>query len=397
MNHLLLLLCFVGIVQPCCATAPVLKSEERHAYTASKIEWEHRYGDKAGRWYASHSAVLSRGVDIVVAVLSNDLGAASPVNHLSLATFSPAGDLISDVAVPKPRHDVDGQPVRSAVSENIFIGVLKSGEILVVGNIVEDRPWVMVVNRDGLVVLSKAIEDARRLIRVTNMIPLGDDHFIVLGDEGLNSLAIKIDASGEAIWEVAHDRGGADFFVDGVATRDGGSLLIENSGQYNLLGMGPSSLIVGHYDESGRRQAEIQVPGRQGSVVEISDGTYVLVYDRNVGTGQDIWIMGLDHSLEETWSRPVLKAERCIRRPAFQATASTDGGVIITGGNAGMPYLAKFDSGGSCRWVFSPESMLPSGMYDVVSTSDAVFVISTVIGPEDSGTRVRVFRIGTGS
>lgn len=319
----------------------------------------------------------------------------APNTHVSVVTFNANGDLVSDVPIPEPTHvDVDGRTISGQLSENIFINVLKNGKLCLAGNFVEDRPWIMVVERDGRVILSKPIMEARHRVRVTSMVRTGRDEFVLLGNESLNSFAVKFNATGQVIWTVTHDRGAADFFVDGVATRDGGTLLIEQSGQIELIGHGPSSLIIGSYDSKGQLEVERRIPGREGRVAAMSDGTFVLVYDRSEDVRQDLWVTGMDHGLKEMWSKSFLKIEPMIVRSGFRPTALADGGMIVLGVRHRGTYLAQLDSRGSLGWDFSLGEAHPVSPFVAAVDSNSALVVFAVWDLQDGATKVRISRVG---
>lgn len=358
-----------------------------------RVVWDKRYGDER-LWNEYRAMALGKNGETLIAASARNAPDASDsnVNRLLLWKIDQKGEITSETEIRKPQGS--GKSSASAAIKDL--AVLENGDTLLIVDFEGAHPSIVRVDRTGKQSLTKNITGPDRQISLFKMVPTSDGKFLLLGHESLDAFAMEIDATGNILWERKVDRGKMDLFVDGIATPEGGFILVGNSGQYDILRGGPSDVWVSRYDANGREKAEVSFQGRYGRVARSQDGGYGVVYDKGTSDGQDIRLRLLDPELKELWESPLLTVTPGFLD--FKIAAVPGGGFIVAGAKGGKPYVIRVDAKGESLGTFQSDAnmSIEVGSYGLIQKGGEILVCSSIIdiSVKTSVTRkVRMMRI----
>ena len=190
-----------------------------------------------------------------------------------------------------------------------------------------------------------------------------------------------------------------DYFVDGVATADGGAMLVGNSGTYDAMRTGDSRVWVGAYDASGIAGRELSFAGRYGRVASLADGGVAIVYDRSATLEREVHVKRLSADLRELWDVAIDVPRKGIGD--FRIVADAGGSVIVAGGSGGLAQLVSLDGAGRAEssWMATAgPKAIDVGPYGLVldDAGDVVLAGSHVKAQSMTNVQyqVRVRRLG---
>lgn len=336
-----------------------------------------KYADEL-LWYQYKAAAVTKTREVLMAVVaSSPPGEPSKSYSLRLWLIDAAGERKSETHIRRPGEAANMTvPLRQQEPDVTALVVLDNGDALLVVEFFPSRPVLVRVDRTGKQTLTQEILSPARRASLTKLIPTTDGQFILAGHESFDALAVKVDATGKVVWEKLEDRGRMDLFVDGVATENGGALLVGNSGAYDTLGAGPSILWVGRYSPTGALVKEVSVAGRYGSIAHARDEGFVLVYDKSVATTQDIRAQRYGADWKKTWETPIITVEGGVTQ--FQIAPAPDGGFIVAGAKYLLPFVAKLGAGGALANAFWGHTLEQAVVYDLVAAPGEYYVASSV-------------------
>lgn len=248
------------------------------------------------------------------------------------------------------------------------------GGIIAIISTGNDQSILLRINADGDVI---SINELASEVNVTKIISTGDNKFILIGSKSLKCFAMKINNNGTEIWTKVFDRGENETFVDGIAAKDGGFILIENSGTFEKLFMGESNLFVTIFDSNGNKIDERFLSGRYGSIAQGKDGGFVVVYDKNADSSQDVWVQSYDNLLSPLWSKNVTTIKLGLGK--FKAVGLANGNYVVAGSVRGKPWVTYLDSNGTKKWDYLSVSKDFENSIDIVASGDDCYLISTVM------------------
>jgi hypothetical protein len=249
-----------------------------------------------------------------------------------------------------------------------------NGTIVAVITAGNDQPMLVRIDVNGEINLLKKLATESD---ISSIIPTIDNMLLLIGHKSLNSFIIKINDNGTEIWTKEFNRGKHENFVDGIATNDGGFILIENSGKFEKLFMGECSLFVSKFDSNGNKVDERFLPGRYGSIAQGKDGRFAVVYDKKADSSQDIWVQAYDKQLSPLWSQNITTTKLGFEK--FKAAGLTNGNYVISGTVKGKPWVTYLDSNGTKKWDYLSVSKDFENGIDILANGDDCYLISTVM------------------
>jgi len=297
------------------------------------------------------------------------------------------------------------------------------GGLLVVGwarsqNSGEKDAWAIRVDRDGNELWERTFggegEDA-----ANSVIQTADGGFVIVGKtrskgEGrYDAWIVKLDKAGNLVWDRTF--GGADF--DGansvIQTEDGGFLVV---GYTLSWGAGGKDAWVIRLDRSGQKLWEKVFGGRWDdaaySAAQTADGKFLIagVRSRSSGSGilnlvpeEDVWLIMVDDDGDEIWEKTYGGKDD---DGAISVISTRDGGFLVTGytesiGPAGRNgWVIKVDKDGNKLWdkVFSKWTeatsaiQVPDGRFIVVGATTTFFEVEAgwVTGLDENGSQIWV-------
>ncbi len=225
----------------------------------------------------------------------------------------------------------------------------------------ESDPWLLKLDSNGDITWQKTY-GGTRFDYATAVQQTVDGGYIVAGNTSsfgageIDLWLLKLDGSGEIIWQKAYGGSGFDWAFSMQQTTDGGYIIV---GDTFSFGAGENDLWVLKLDNSGAVSWQ-KTYGGSGfdwafSVQQTSDGGYIVVADTfSFGAGEvDIWILKLDSNGDITWQKTYGSSD--FDWPA-SVEQTIDGGYIVAGGTysfgAGKDdlWVLKLDSNGDITW-----------------------------------------------
>lgn len=247
--------------------------------------------------------------------------------------------------------------------------------------------YLLKLNSSGDTLWTKVIGNPYYNI-ATNSLKLSNGNFMILAltdsiGVGLNDCGlIKIDSSGNILWNKFYDGGGAGGSLIGIVPMTDGGFILSGStssygaGNYDTYVIRTDSLgnIVwsktygGPLDESGN------------SIVKCSDGIVIASGTNDFGQGgADIYVVKLDFNGNIMWAKVY---GTTIDEAASKIKQTSDNGFIIGGlygvitGDRGE-FLMKIDSLGNFQWAKSyGSSTCNDDLTDLTVANDGGFIVS---------------------
>jgi len=247
--------------------------------------------------------------------------------------------------------------------------------------------YLLKLNSVGDTLWTKAIGNPYYNIGI-NSLKLSDGNFMILAltdsiGVGLNDCGlIKIDSSGNILWNKFYDGGGAEGSLTGIAPMtDGGFVL---SGSTKSYGAGDYDTYVIRTDSLGNIIWAKTYGGSLGeggaSITKCADGVVVANATNGFGQGgYDIYVVKLDFNGNIMWAKTY---GTTIDEFASKIKQTSDNGFIIGGfygvvtGDRGE-MLMKIDSLGNFQWAKSyGSSTCNDDLTDLIIVNDGGFLIS---------------------
>jgi len=312
--------------------------------TLSNTLWESKFGDSEYSYYnrAVFFSPKDSGLFIAGEYTTSVKGVPTVTEGLWVWKINASGEKVIDLKLKNPADDADKYSRVEAMA------ITAGEDIILIVKLRSGQTNLLKLNLAGEVVLSKELKPERDISKI---IPTIDNNFLLIGHEKFDTLVMKINANGETLWEKINDRGKDDMFVDGLATEDGGFILIENSGKSAQFFLATSDMWVTKYDSNGVKITEKTFSGRNGSIALGKDGNYATAYDKSGTAKQDIWIKAIDKNLNEKWETNITSTDFGLE--SFKIGSLTNGDYIVAGPIMLRPWISYIDSAGVKKMGFS--------------------------------------------
>jgi hypothetical protein len=361
------------------------------AAPASKtgLEWAREIGDAPGDDVAQALAFSPTDGQLLVAGFSLP---GTSTGRFWLRRLDASGEVRQEIALPSEPGQA---PV---VRTRRYIGgvvALPGGDALVVVELGDGRPVLMRVDARGRVQFAKPI--AEHSAAIARLVPAEQGRYLLVGRQGPDALAVKVDANGQAIWTRHFDRGEHDGFQDVVPTDNGGFLAAGTSRSEDPA-KGERVWVL-KANAEGLRQADVVFAGREPALARAPDGGYRMVYDGQTDAfAHDVWLVHLDATLQVSSKQRLLAVE-----PGFPVRLGIAphprGGFVVAGVKGLGLWLQRVDAQGrpGWSWADSPtqgpragETRVWHQWFEAFATApDAVFAASSVQRVEPAASRAR--------
>lgn len=349
-----------------------------NAQPMPSVLWNHQYGNEP-YWYKYKAMSITKNGDLLIATSVKSMPGSSNDNMDAtwLWRIDQKGVKVEESEIKKSLISNKVKNSNAIDADVRGVAALESGDRLLVIDFTGESPWIIKISAKGGLLFAKEILGSARRAWISRIIPTFDNGFLLIGHELLDSIVIKVDSAGDVVWENKQDRGGKDLYVDGVAMLDGSSVLVGNSGEYDMLLRGQSMISIYRFDAAGLAKSEKRFAGRNGSIARSADGGFVIVYDKGNANGQDIWVQALGPALQELWQLKVIVNKPSVPPASFKIKTALDGNYIIVGGKDGKPYIEKIDKKGARIWEYWGEFMDISVDYDLYVAGTEFYVAFT--------------------
>lgn len=364
------------------------------------LTWEQQIGDEAGDSAAQALAWSEADGNIVVAGFSTPpAGGAPGSGSFWLRRLDGSGELRQTVRIPFER----GQgPVARARRYIGGLVLLPGGDALVVVEMGQSRPVLVRVSARGEVLFSKPL--SAHSTSVTRLVAAEQGRYLLVGRQGDDAFAMKVDADGQPIWTQRFDRGESEIFTDVVPTQNGG--FVAAGGTRVEHPAKDERVWVVRANAEGVRQADTTFPGRHGVLALAPDGTLRVAYDGQTESfAHDVRVATLDTALRTTATASLL--ERDAGFPArLGIVAHPHGGFLVAGVKGLGLWLQRIDAQDGPTWSWSDaptrgpkgrESRAWHQWFEAFAAArDAVFVLTSVqrVDPTTNRSEVGLMRLG---
>ncbi|RLD17017.1 hypothetical protein DRI50_00415 [candidate division KSB1 bacterium] len=215
------------------------------------------------------------------------------------------------------------------------------------------------------------------------VLELANDQYLLIGytysfgANGADGYLLKIDNSGNLLWQHNIDLGKDEFFRHGALTADGGILI---TGFTRTDENSPSDLLLVKVDSNGKLQWHKKYGGdKKDSGYDIKptpDGNFVIsgITSSFGAGGEDVWILKVNDNGDTVWTTTVGGA---VNEAGRGCAVDASGNIFVSANTmlfAPDMYMIKLNPDGSSAWL---ESFASSGWtegYDVcLSDGNAVF------------------------
>ena len=281
---------------------------------------------------------------LIGAVERDSIDANQSTNRLLLWRVDAAGRMIGETELTNPA--ATSRTNTAAIRDVISV---EKGNALLLVDFEAGRPFLVSVDGLGKQTSEKEILPGKR-VTLLRILQASKGRLLLIGHESFNALYTAIDASGKPVWEKRDDRGKMDLFVDGLSLGDAGFILVGNTGQYDSLRSGPSTVWVGRYDSEGNLKTETAFPGRYGRIAKASRAGYAVVYDKSATSDVEIELKAFSEELKPLWTAQILKAGPNFAD--FRVTALPSAGFVVAGSKDGRPFITIVDALGQPTQTF---------------------------------------------
>lgn len=244
---------------------------------------------------------------------------------------------------------------------------------------------------NGNILWSKYIEHIKN---ITKILYLPDGNFLLIGEQNGNPFFMKIDATGREIWTKFSSRPQYGVFLDGIVTKEGGFILVENTGATTNLINDTSDIFIAKYNAIGDKLNEKYLPGRYGNIAKGQNDSIAILYDKSTTTAQDTWIQAYNSDLSPIWNMNIASQ---IIGTEFSMSSLANGNFIVAGTAAeSLKTLTYYiDQMGIVKWNYlgkSPEYGLGTQIICKDAVCYLVQSVNTLLNPEYQIKKVRAMK-----
>lgn len=350
------------------------------------LVWEHEYGEE-NVCYEVKAVGLNTNHEIMVTGVSQKVGGMLSDQRGWLWKITQEGKKVTETEIKSPaleKKDVHVYDIND-------LTVLDNGDTLLFVKFGSPRLRAIVrINKEGKQITTNTLKGLQSDSRsFAKMLPLADGKYLLMGAEILggskpsNLFVVKIDGTGVITWERKQEEIVPEkhyaMLMGGMATEDGGFILVGERGALKMLSGKPNEVFVNLYDTNGELKQQKVFQGRMGSIARLSGGGYAMVYDQNLALGQDIRVVAMDSQLKPLWHLPITSGEWY--GGPFAIASPSDGEIILVGTKDARLYGVRMNRKGEQIWTFQREMLARQGggfRRPIVWRGDEFIVASTL-------------------
>ncbi len=315
------------------------------------LDWGNRFTQAATHYTI---CAATPGSNLCVILAGSSVGSQITTNgELFLWKMGVDGNVTTQLRLNLPERPQSLIPLVRRYVRDIL--ELKGGGMLLITEITEGSPAIVRLSAGGDVVLNASIPAIAGLpaeLLASRLVATTDGNFVILGEFRRSAVLLKMDRDGNLLWQRKLEGPNRQFFVDAVPTEGGGLVAVANSGTYNKYGFGISDVWVAAFDADGKETRRTRFAGRQGSICRGQNGNVAVVFDKTMGTGQDIWMRLLDADLKPLWAKAVVSVQRGFSSP-FRVVSAPGSGFMVAGLRDFTMWISKRDKDGEGVWSHS--------------------------------------------
>ncbi|MCK5115674.1 MAG: T9SS type A sorting domain-containing protein [Candidatus Aegiribacteria sp.] len=210
-----------------------------------------------------------------------------------------------------------------------------------------------------------------------------DGGFISVGSCGsyltnMDGLLLKTDSTGNTEWFRTFDYGEEEFFEVVAQTSDGGYII---GGREKVFG-GQADAYIVKTDSNGITEWETVLGNadyeRPKSIFQTQDGGYIVLVTKTLSTDTNVsWLIKLDSYGDVEWDIQSSPGEPV----AYSLLLAQDGGFHMTGIGSGELWLCKVDNLGAIEWDTSVGTYASTFGKFFQQTTDEGFIVTSKVQP----------------
>ncbi len=355
----------------------------------TSIIWERTFGDRA---------IVYRNELISINANTNDLivGGYSEVSTKDISQeegvwiwkINDAGSKICDVNIKT--INIGRITYNLNNIQSMIVG--DNGTILLIVSTTKSAVLLIKINFNGEILLSKSIGETKSIFKT---ISLSGNNFLLIGEDGGYPVFTKIDETGKELWSKGSSRNKYGKFFDGIATKDGGFLLVENAGASSDINADTTDIFIVKYNADGEKQNEKHLSGKYGNIKIGRNDNVAIVYDKSLSNAQDVWLQVYDNNLVPMWSTSIASA--ILEMGNYRMSLLLNGSYVVVGDQAGIfkPSVSYIDQFGNKIWTYlskQPEYGLGTDIVCADTSCYLVYSIDTLLTEDAKASKIKVIR-----
>jgi hypothetical protein len=352
------------------------------AHGPFRVQWERHFGGQRLPYTHVAAAFSSKQQNLILCVRSDGVGDRPRVPMFQIWWVDKDGNLVQQIPVP---DRANGSPLGLEVPVRPSMVALESGEILLVLKSESDQTLLLRVDEKGGLILARDLLLPPDV--VISRITCGkDNNFLLVGSDGDNGFAARIDLQGNVIWHRSFDRGQIESFTSAIPSEGGGWFLVGSSSPAERF-HDPivSEVWLLKCDASGRKESERVFWGFLPAACSGEDGGLAVVYyGTNASSSIELKLQVFDSGLRDLWSKSVSPIT-FVMLP-FQIGRAPTKSFILAGAKPPKFWMVGLDRRGEEIWSFhdTRQSVAAVTCLDLIVSRDSAFAVTSVLSIENS-------------
>ena len=366
--------------------------QSRNANNIDKLPsiiWEITFGDETSVYSNEYISILTKTNELIVGGYSEThTNGKTNNNGIWIWKVSESGAKTCDV-------DIKNITIGRITYElnNIQSMIVNDDEtIVLVVNTTKSSSLLLKINFNGDILLSKNIGETKSIYKI---ISLSNNCLLLIGEDNGYPAFIKIDETGNNLWSKGSDRSKYGNFIDGIATKDGGFLLVENTGASSKTNTDITDIFIIKYNASGEKQNEIHLSGKYGNIGIGQNNNVAILYDKSRTYAQDVWLQVYDSDFVPSWNTSI--ASSVLNIGNYKMSIFQNSSYMIAGNEVRTfkPLVTYVDQSGKIVWSYLSQSPEKGSNTDLVCSSLSCYVVYsvyTLLTKDDIITKIKVIR-----
>jgi|GEM_PF-4062691 len=257
----------------------------------------------------------------------------------------------------------------------------------------QNETFLVSVDETGKQVAPHKIAITNSNTSIARMIKTMDKNLYLLGQQSVDPVVIKTDLNGRVIWEKVVDiprrhSGDPAVLVDGMATTQGGLIVVGNSAAADSFFVGPSVLSLVKLDREGKLLTSATIDGRHGKIVIRPSGGYALAYTQFERDAGQEWLQIPTVAIVDD-SLKLVRVKKLDSIPQGLAevhlVALPNEGLLLAGSRNNRLWLVRLDRELETKWEYwadNAEKQAWAWKCSSVLVEDDVYVLTSIFGSD---------------
>lgn len=220
---------------------------------------------------------------------------------------------------------------------------------------------------------------------IRKAIPLIDGGLLMIGHVHGKATCTKLDATGKEEWTKISGRNEYSSFVNGLPSKNGGFVLLENAGASSNYALDGKAIIINKYTANGVKISDSNITTKLG--LEIGtvafDDTFSILYAKDDTSDQrQYFLEQYDMKLNSKWKSNVVTAKYAVW--PFNISSLNNGSYVVAGQFIGdfERFIAYLDASGAKRWDYTSKKLADMAN-NVACAGSTCYLIETIINTVD--------------